>query len=423
MKAGARAIAVAIGLTATISNGQSPESLTLGATGDSEEPVVSADGRYVAFMSEAGDLVGGDTNDSPDVFVIDRNSGSVRRVSETAAGEGVMGLSGGAMISAAGDLIMFTSNSDELTNDPDIGFFDVFVKSLTTGAVEKISGASDGGAGDGTTLGSDFSADGRFITLTSTSTNLTATPINDGIDHAYLHDRNTGTTEIVSLATGGALANGNSIVPAVSDDGRYVAFESEASNLGTALPGVRQIFVRDRTMQTTTPVCVDSGGGAANEDCFDPVLSADGNLIFFYTNASNLAGDTATRVYFFDQTAGAVTLLPVNDRMFFASEPAISADGRYVIMQGVATGDIAENIYFYDRVTDEFSLVSQGPGVFPADEDSANPEISDTGLTLVFDSEATNLDPADSDILDDVYLVSRAVDLIFGNGFEQAPES
>jgi Tol biopolymer transport system component len=152
---------------------------------------------------------------------------------------------------------------------------------------------SNGAQGNDDSHFAAISADGRYVAFHSDASNLVAGDTNNARD-IFVRDRQMGTTERVSVHSNGAQGNDWSFDPAISDDGRYVAFESRASNLAPGYTnGTVDIFVRDRLMGTTERVSVDSNGTQANYDSYSPDISGDGRYVAFQSLASNLvSGDT-----------------------------------------------------------------------------------------------------------------------------------
>ena len=251
-------------------------------------PAISADGRYVAFDSLASNLVPGDANGASDIFVRDRETGTTERVSVAAGGIEGSGYSLSPAISADGRHVAFRSSAPNLVPGDTNGTWDVFVHDLENGAIERVSVATGGTEGNDMTLESALSANGRHVAFRTLASNLVPGDTNGTWD-ILVHDRDTGTTERVAVATGGAQANGESRELALSADGRHVAFRSTASNL---VPGDRNgtwdIFVHDLETGITERVSVASNGTEANEQSFVPTLSADGRLVAFGSVASNL---------------------------------------------------------------------------------------------------------------------------------------
>ncbi|MEG4090084.1 calcium-binding protein [Microcoleus sp. Pol12B4] len=254
---------------------------------------ISADGRFVAFLSFATNLVPGDTNDNPDIFVRDTLANTTTRVSVDSAGNQGNKYSGNPSISANGRLVAFSSNATNLvpgdTNDNP----DIFVRDLLTNTTTRVSVGSGGNQGNNGFGEPSISADGRFVAFSSNATNLVPGDTNDNPD-IFVRDALANTTTRVSVDSAGNQANNYSFSPSVSANGRFVAFDSLASNL---VPGDtnnrHDIFVRDLLTNTTTRVSVDSADNQGNSGSFEPSISADGQRVAFSSEASNLVpGDT-----------------------------------------------------------------------------------------------------------------------------------
>ncbi|MCC6630409.1 MAG: PD40 domain-containing protein [Chloroflexi bacterium] len=263
------------------------------ANGPSGTPAVSSDGRYVAFASLASNLVAGDTNGVVDIFVHDRQVGTTARVSVSGAGAQANDASATPAISGDGQVIAFVSGATNLiisdTNRSD----DVFVHDLQTSATTRVSVATgEAQANDASVFTPALSADGRVVAFVSYATNLVAGDTNE-IEDVFVHDRQAGTTGRVSIANGGAQANGGVTTDrlGLSADGRMVVFASAATNLvGGDTNEAADIFVHDRQAGTTARASVAGGGAQANADSLDPVISADGAWVGFRSYAANLSG-------------------------------------------------------------------------------------------------------------------------------------
>ncbi|HEX5651285.1 MAG TPA: choice-of-anchor D domain-containing protein [Steroidobacteraceae bacterium] len=256
-------------------------------------PSISGDGRFVVFYSYAA-MVPGDVNDDYDVYLRDRQAGTTRRVSVAHDGTEPNDSSYEPTVSADGRYVAFTSTASNLLPDGVSGRSDVFVRDLQTGSMERASESSDGTAGGG--FASAISADGRYVAFL-TSASLDATDTNGKL-HVYVRDRALDLTERVTVSSTGRQANQHSFDPAISDDGRYVAFESDASNL---VPGdtnrSRDIFVRDRSTGGVERASLASSGAEADGPSYAPSLSADGRLVTFVSLASNLDWRVARAMY------------------------------------------------------------------------------------------------------------------------------
>jgi FG-GAP-like repeat/WD40-like Beta Propeller Repeat len=360
------------GATTRISGGTG----TAQANEHSHGAAISADGRYVSYASLASNLVAGDTSGVEDVFVHDRTTGATTRVSVAtggAQGNAYSG-SGGSAISADGRYVSFVSAASNLVAGDTNGSPDVFVHDRTTGATTRVSVASNGTEGDDYSWNTPtLSADGRYVAFFSSSSNLVAGDTNDMMD-VFVHDRTTGATTRVSVATGGAQGNNhsNSTAWAISADGRYVTFTSFATNLVAGdTSTASDVFVHDRTAGTTTRISAATSGTQGNNTSNGSVISADGRYVAFSSEASNLvAADTNVQADVFtrDRTTGATTRVSVSnagdqeaDSSSYA--PTISADGRYVAFTSDSTNLVAGDtngtydVFVRDRLT------QAGPGV------------------------------------------------------------
>jgi hypothetical protein len=255
---------------------------------------ISADGRIVAFHSDATNLVPGDTNSQPDIFVHDRATGVTERVSVDSSGAEGNRDSSGVWISADGQIVTFTSWASNLVAGDTNGCADAFVHDRATGITERVSVDSSGVEADDGSGPCSISADGQIVAFWSFASNLVAGDTNWCLD-IFVHDRSTGITERVSVDSSGLEGNGpSSGGGAISADGRLVAFGSHASNLVAGdTSRTEDVFVHDRATGITERVSVDSSGVEGDSDSQSPSISADGQIVAFHGDASNLvAGDT-----------------------------------------------------------------------------------------------------------------------------------
>jgi VCBS repeat-containing protein len=316
---------------------------------DSREPTISADGRYVAFDSYASNLVAGDANVSQDVFVYDRITHTTERVSIASDGTDGNRWSADPSISADGRFVSFTSLAFNLVDDHDDAVSpDIFVYDRVTHTTERVSVASDGIGGNNTSLGSSISAGGRYITFASFASNLVAGDSNAVLD-IFVHDRETNTTQRVSVASDGTQGGNYSADPSISADGRFVVFRSGAGNLvANDTNGVDDIFIHDRIAHTTQRVSVAGDGTQANNQSYNSWISADGRYVAFGSYASNLVvGDTnsAGDIFIYDRTAHTTQRISVasdgTEGNYDSSYPSTSADGQYVAFSSLASNLIA----------------------------------------------------------------------------------
>jgi Tol biopolymer transport system component len=266
----------------------SVDSAGIQGNSDSYTPSISADGRYVAFISNASNLVPGDTNNAGDVFVHDRQTGATEIVSVDSAGIQGNSDSYTPSISADGRYVAFISNASNLVPGDTNGNYDVFVHDRQVGITDRVSVDSNGNEANYHSFGPSISADGKYVAFISNASNLVPGDTN-GMNDTFVHDRQTGATESVSVDSAGIQGNSDSYTPSISAGGRYVAFISDASNL---VPGdtnnVGDVFVHDRQLGITDRVSVDSNGNEANYHSFGPSISAGGRYIAFVSEANTL---------------------------------------------------------------------------------------------------------------------------------------
>ncbi|MGE3841966.1 MAG: IPT/TIG domain-containing protein, partial [Vicinamibacterales bacterium] len=379
---------------------------------------VSANGLYVAFTSQATNLVEGDTNGAFDVFVRDRASGTTTRVSVTSGGGQAAGDSYAAAVSADGRFVAFQSTAANLVSGDTNGVSDVFVHDRATGTISRVSVSTGGAQGTDGSAEPSVSANGRFVAFTSSAGNLVPADTN-GVEDVFVHDRLTGTTSRVSIASGIQAAGGGSSLPSISSDGRYVAFTSNAENLASGDSNARQdAFVHDRTTGVTRRVSVASGGGQANGDTYRVVLSASGRHVTFYSDATNLvAGDTNALTDIFVHDLDLVRTSRVDlasdgseARGGGSYESAISEDGRYVAFQSSATNLVAgdtnaqSDVFVHDRLTGETLRASLSDSEAQSNGGSSSPALSANGRMLAYLSSASNLVAGDSNGLTDAFI-------------------
>jgi Tol biopolymer transport system component len=383
---------------------------------------VSADGRFVAFVSDATDLVGGDTNGAADVFVHDRQSGRTDRVSVDSSGAQGNGRSGVVpAISADGRYVAFESFASNLVAGDSNGIWDVFVHDRQTGATERVSIHSNGAQGTGESVYPSISADGRYVSFSSWASNLVAGDSN-GYPDVFVHDRQTGTTERVSVASSGIQGDEESHNPSISADGQYVSFESQASNLVSGDTNhAFDVFVHDRLSGTTERVSVETSGAEGNGNSYAPAISSDGRYVAFTSYASNLVvGDMnfAFDVFVHDRLSGMTELVSVdssgvqgNGESAYAS---ISADGRYVALTSHATnlvvGDTNDSydVFVHDRQTHETERVSVDSDGSQGNYHSVAASISADGRYVAFESLATYLVDGDTNGASDIFVRDRS---------------
>ncbi|MFN0205455.1 MAG: TolB family protein [Planctomycetota bacterium] len=406
---------LAIGQTTIVSVSSSGEQ----GNNLSASPSVSGDGRFVAFDSNASNLVSNDTNGYQDVFVHDRQTGLTEIVSVSSLSVLGDSHSNDPSISADGRFVAFWShasnlNSGDMNTNPD-----VFVHDRQTGLTEIVSRSSSGTQGNSESYDPSISADGRIVAFMSYASNLVVGDTNGTFD-VFVHDRQTGLTEIVSISSSGTLGNNYSYEPSISADGRFVAYRSNASNLISGdTNGFPDVFVHDRQTGLTEIVSISSSGVQGNYGSYQPSISADGRFVAFGSFASNLiSGDMNANqdVFVHDRQTGLTEIVSISSSGTQGNsasyEPSFSADGRFIAYNSTAS-NLVENdtngfpdVFLHDRqtsLTDRVSVSTSG-GQGNGNSFSSGPSISANGQYVAFSSVASNLIYGDTNDVRDVFV-------------------
>lgn len=402
---------------------------------------VSADGRYVAFTSSALNLAPGqrDTNQAPDVFLHDRTAGTVVLVSRAAGTTGQTGNQGSSrpVISSDGRFVAFVSEAadlvpgqNDLNNVQDIFLYDRVTE--TTLLVSRAAGSAATTA-DAASWAPVISADGNWVAFSGDAGNLVA-GVGYGHDQVYLFSRTAGTNVLVSHASGvaGTGGNGTSFSPTLSADGSYLAYVSNATNLvagQTDSNGEVDVFLYDRAANHTALVSRSATSlvTAGNSGADWGAISADGATVAFSSTSSNLvagqSGPSTQNVFLYQRSNGVVSLVSRSASgasrggNAWSGEPAVSGDGQWVAFSSFA-GDLlqtsgsqyfARQVCLFQRSTGAITLLSRAHGTTtqPASHDSRSPWISSDGGQVAFVSYAQNLLPNTQLVLN-VYLYTRA---------------
>jgi Tol biopolymer transport system component len=377
---------------------------------------MSTNGRYVAFESWANNIVPDDANRLCDVFVYDRQTGQTTRVSVDSSGAEGNASSFAATISADGRHVGFISDATNLVPGDTNGTTDVFVHDRRTGQTTRVSLGSAGNEGNNASRSPSISGDGGHVLFVSMADNFVPDDTNECAD-VFLHDRKTGRTTRVSVDSGGTQADAGSGEPALSADGRYAAFYSHAMNLVPAdINGKPDVFLRDLGSSKTTRVSVDSQGTEGNADSRMPAISGNGRHIAFESWASNLVpDDTNGRMdtFLHDRRTGKTERVSLDSAgrqsPGDSRNASLSPDARYVLFTGFANHLVPEDtnkradVYVRDLRTDELTRVSVSSDGEQGNHDSDQSSISSDGRYVAFSTKAKNLLPNDK---------NRAVDVV-----------
>jgi WD40-like Beta Propeller Repeat len=313
-------------------------------------PSISADGNLIAFSSASNNLVSNDINTKRDIFVHDRNTGETTRVSVTSNGTEANGESRLPMISADGRYVVYISVASNLVGNDTNTDIDIFVHDRNTGQTTRVSVTSNGMEVSGNSQDPTISGDGRYVAFYSYASNLVGGDDNNALD-IFVHDRTTGETMRASVASDGTQANSDSFVPKISANGRYVAYYSDATNLISGdTNNYGDVFVHDLQTGATTRVSLTDHGGQPNRQSSPGAISEDGRYIAFHSGATNLsAGDSDIfeDVYVYDQTIGTSMRVskPIsgtqNNETSYAT--AMSAGGEFIIFSSTASTFVADD--------------------------------------------------------------------------------
>jgi hypothetical protein len=331
--------------------------------GASYFPSISADGRFVAFQSYSTNFTDGDTDTLADIFVYDRQMNSIELVSRSNTVNGVPGpkankISAMPVISANGRYVAFQSYATNLVANDTDNNWDIYVYDRQTELIELVSksGRLDERSvtkGNKFSTGAAISGDGRYIAFQSAADNL-VDDVPDGKTHIYVFDRMTDTIELVSRSSSttgedGEKANDSSAAVSISNDGRFIAFRSSASNLVNGLmDGYQQIFVYDRQQKQTELISRASSmngelGELAVGHNYEPSISANGRYVSFRSHASNLIqGENSVygHVFVYDRQTAMITLASASPEGTHADSgslySAINSDGNLVMFSSYA---------------------------------------------------------------------------------------
>lgn len=391
-------------------------------------PAISSDSGLSAFASYASNLVAGDTNYTMDIFTYELSTFETKRVSVSSSGGQANAASYYPDVSADGRYIAFQSDATNLVPGDTNGKPDIFVRDRIAGTTIRASVASDGTQGNNRSELPAISADGRYVAFQSGSTNLVLGDTNSRYD-IFVRDIQTGQTIIASLTSTGTFADGSSVMPDISGDGNVVVFESYATNHapGDTNGATADVYLRDISAGITQRVSVGAGGVGSNGQSFRPSVSSDGNLIAFDSDATNLiSGDTNSRgdVFVLDRTNASMKRVSIKGSSQgdgFSSNASLSGNGRYLTFESsstnLVTGDTNTCTWYSNRgeCPDVFladlqdgTLIRVSVATWGGQGNGRSGDASPTsdGRFVIFTSDASNL-TGDSNGASDVFLWDR----------------
>lgn len=387
------------------------------------DAVMSADGRFIAFSSDANNLVTGDTNGFRDVFVKDRFLNITERVSISTSGQEGDHNSQEPDISADGRYVIFTSFASNLIGGGvNSGQPQLYVRDRLLGTTELLSISPDGNPGDGWTQSGSINADGRFVVFISSSTNLMASAT-EGQYEVFVRDLVLNVSERVSISNDGSISGGCGWPPSISGNGRFVAFVSWAP-----LDGVddlwADLFVYDCQLKTISKIAHQFHWDEGMSQIYQTSLSADGRYLAFVNRPFIIYGAPDfddpnywhyynENIFLLDRVSGNIKKVSVSSSgvwgNYGSSEPYISADGRYLVFKSFASNLVvgddnnAPDIFLCDLQSGTIQRVVESPLDYVGDS-QFNPSLSPLGNYLLFNTDADDIVSGDSNWSTDVFL-------------------
>ncbi|MGH7964893.1 MAG: TolB family protein, partial [Candidatus Binatia bacterium] len=336
------------------------------------------------------------------------------RVSVDSAGNGANGPSFNAALSDDGMIVTFDSHASNLVPNDTNGVPDIFVHFLSTGQTIRVSVDSAGNQGNGVSGDPEISNDGRYVTFESTASNLVPGDTDGGLRDIFIYDVLTATTRLLSgTVTGQDHSGGN---PAISADGRFVAFNTGAALIPNDTNVQVDIYVYDLQTDQLEQVSVDSNGGQGDGESVVPALSADGRLVAFQSVATNLVpNDTNEQrdMFVHDRQTGITERVSVSstgaegDRPSGSTSGALSGDGRFVTFLSfsstLAPGDTNGTIDIFVRDRSQNTTTRIAADASGV-TNFVSPRISQSGRFVVYESDANYLVPNDTNNAIDLFL-------------------
>lgn len=325
----------------------------------------SQDGRYIAFQSASTNLTTPSTTGSSyQIFIRDRLTSTTTLVSQSASGSQGNSYSQSPRISADGRYVVFESNASNLVGSDTNSTLDTFIRDTALGTTTRVSTSSSGSQANAGSQSADVSADGKYVVFESYATNLVSSPTVSSGGHIYLKNMTTGAVQLISQSSSGSIENGDSFYPRISCEGRTILFQSYANNLVSGdTNNPNKTISRIYTVDMLKPVDPIYLTGTNNGNMAYGSISCNGNYIAFVSDASNLVGGDTNSV---------------------------------------------TDIFVYDRIKNTFDRVSvSSTGIEGNDTSSNSPSISNDGKYVAFNSAATNLVAGDTNGYWDIFLRNR----------------
>ncbi len=393
----------------------------------------SADGRFVVFVSSDDDLVLGDDNGVEDVFLYDRTNDTLELISTNKNGSDANGRSYAPSLSSDGRYVVFTSEASDLIVGDDNGVTDIYIRDTQSDTTERVSVDTDELESNGDSHRSVVSSDGQFVAFSSEATNLVAGDTN-GFADIFVRDRTAGSTVRVSLTDDEEEATGgDSLWPSISADGSLVVFQSDATNLFLSDGNsATDIFLRDTDADTTTLLSKNDDDSEGDADSLAPVISADGTVVVFSSQATNLAGsnpDGLSHIFAAVVATEAVEIVSVDSDETEgdggSTLPTLTADGNLVFFQSEATNLDTSNdengvgdIFVRDRDSGTTARISLRPEGGETTSATMNVSVNSDGHFVTFQSDEGEYVDSDDNGVADVFVFNTQC-LLTDEGFTE----
>ncbi len=387
------------------------------SNGASSHSSVSGDGRCVVFDSTASNLVENDLNNRRDIFLYDGNAETIERISMALESSEANNNCFKPAVNENGRYVVFESYASNLITGDINNKKDIFIYDRVNAFMEIISLSESGVQGNGTSSNASISSNGRFVVFSSFASNLVTGDTNSTSD-IFVYDRSTRGVVRVSVSNEGLQGNGASTTPAISGDGRFIAFESSADNL---VPGDtnnnKDIFVYDIENSIIEILSLTSSGGQSNGTSSDAAISSDGKFVAFESSAGNLVPDDINGkndIFVYDMETGFLEMVSKSDKGFqglnTSDNPCISSNGNFIAFDSLSSNLVSgdtnskRDIFVYDRNSKTILRVSMGAHGMQGNNDSTGAAISSNGLCVAFKSNADNLVAKDLNEFADIFI-------------------
>ena len=372
------------------------------ANGDSRSPAVSDDGQFVVFESSASNLVSSDNNGDSDIFLFDRQSQTMILVSKNSQGQSANGRSLQPSLSSNGQFVVFMSEATDLVENDNNNSLDVFIYNRETDLVSRVSQTSAGVEGNNISQEARVNGAGTYVVFQSFSDNFVAGD-NNGFPDIFRYEVASKELVRVSIASDSSEPQGNTANPDIDDSGNLVVFMSQSNNFGCINSGFSNQIVM-RNMNTGDLICVSqsNGGAEGNSESSFSKISSDGNLVSFVSDSNNLvASDVNSQMDMFIYDVGFSFLnSPTSGNLANGSSdfPSVGLSNDKVIFQSNASNltgldvDTEFDIYSYNIADGSFNLLSIDENGIKSDADAEFPSVSRNHQHVVFISKSRSFD-------------------------------